>query len=70
MAKQQDSPTFISVAEAARLAGVSRTAVYYALNDGRLRGQRIGRAWAILEQDLLAWEPRDYPRAVSLYLSR
>jgi excisionase family DNA binding protein len=52
----------LSVTEAAELAGVSRTAVYYALQDGRLEGLRVGRAWVITEANVLAWQPRDYPR--------
>ena len=62
---KREEQVLLSVTEAAKIAGVSRTAVYYALQEGRLRGQRIGRAWAIDERDLDAWRPRDYPRAVS-----
>jgi len=52
----------LSVTEAAELAGVSRTAVYYALQEGRLSGIRVGRAWVITEAAVVAWQPRDYPR--------
>lgn len=47
-----DRPTaadeIVGVGEAAKILGVSRSAVHKAASTGRLRGRRIGRSWALL----------------------
>jgi excisionase family DNA binding protein len=58
----------LTVAEVAALRHVSEQAVRRALKDGRLAGERHGRAWAIREDHARMWMPRrpddsgqDYP---------
>jgi excisionase family DNA binding protein len=57
-----DGERLYSVPEAARLKGVSRTAIWYAIEDGRLRAERVGRNWVIRARDLRAYTPRRRPR--------
>jgi len=46
---------FLSVREAAALAGVSEQYVRKVLRSGALRGIRIGKAWAVDEKKLQHW---------------
>jgi excisionase family DNA binding protein len=48
----------LSVAEAAKLLGVTRARVNQFINDKRLPAQRIGRSFAIREEDLSLVENR------------
>ena len=45
----------ISIAEAARHAGVGRSTIYQAVGRGELRVKKIGRRSIILTEDLAAW---------------
>lgn len=45
----------LSLAEAAELAGVSPGRLRQVIEDGRLRGKKIGNSWAILARDLDAF---------------
>lgn len=49
---------FLSVAEAAERLGVTRARVNQLINNNRLPAQRIGRAFAIREEDLSLVEIR------------
>jgi excisionase family DNA binding protein len=51
----------VTPAEAAQLKGVSKTAIYNAIADGRLPHRRILGRLALRERDVLAWTPA--PRA-------
>lgn len=56
-------PKYLTIPEVAALAGVSRTAVLYAVREGRIRGAfQIGRTWAIPEKSALEYTPRTYVR--------
>jgi len=46
--------------EAARLKGVSRTAIYSAIADGRLAHTRVLGRLALREADVVAWTPRPH----------
>lgn len=46
----------VSVSEAAKLLGISKSAVIKAANAGRLKGKKIGRAWALLRQSVESYE--------------
>lgn len=48
----------LTPAQAARLKGVSRTAIYNALTDGRLRGVRVLGRIGIERGVLRAWQPQ------------
>ena len=37
----------VSTVEAARIVGISRIAIWYAIQDGRLKAERVGRDWRI-----------------------
>jgi hypothetical protein len=55
-----------SLTEAAELIGISRPAAHQALVEGRLKGQRVGNAWAVLRADATAFkETRDARAALS-----
>jgi excisionase family DNA binding protein len=54
------APKLITVAEAARLKGVTRTAVYTAIKEGRLSHTRILGHIGLREADVSAWKPREY----------
>lgn len=45
----------VGVADAAKRLGISRAAVVKALKAGRLRGERVGKAWAIPEESVGAY---------------
>jgi len=47
----------LTVSQAAKLKGVSRTAVYAAIERGRLPHRRILGHVGLREADVLAWEP-------------
>jgi len=50
----------ITVSEAARLKGVTRTAIYGAIKDGRLPHTRVLGHLGLKEADVMAWTPREY----------
>lgn len=50
----------LTPAEAARLKGVSRTAIYTAIAEGRLKHSRVLGRLAIERAHLLAWTPMRY----------
>ena len=47
-----------SAAEAAEEVGISRVAIWYAIDDGRLPATRVGRNWVIRERDLMKFKQR------------
>ena len=47
----------ITVAEAAQLKGVSRTTIYNAINDGRLKSQRVLVHVALSHSEVERWQP-------------
>lgn len=51
----------ISVTEAAACKGVSRSAVYKAIADGRLKSQRVLGRLALRESDVEKWRPAPSP---------
>ena len=54
------SAKLLTVAEAAKLKGVSRSAVYAAIADGRLPHVLILGHMGVKESDVRAWEPVKY----------
>lgn len=50
-------PTLLTVAQAAQLKGVSRTALYDAIASGRLPHRKVLGHIAVVEKDVLAWTP-------------
>ena len=48
----------VTPAQAAKLKGVSRTAIYNALGDGRLQGVRVLGRIGIARSVLKAWQPQ------------
>jgi excisionase family DNA binding protein len=52
----------MTVPEVAALKGVTRTAVLYAIQDGRLEATRVGRNWVVLREAADAYTPRAYRR--------
>lgn len=56
-------PKYLTIPELAERAGVSKTAILYAIREGRIAGAfRIGRIWAIPEESADAYTPRVYVR--------
>ena len=56
-------PDYLTIPEVATLAGVSRTAVLYAVREGRIAGAfRVGRTWAIPRRSAERYAPRTYVR--------
>jgi len=53
---------FLTVEEVAAQKGCSVQAVRAALREGRLKGRRFGRSWAVEEAQAEQWNPRNYPR--------
>ncbi|MEW6273265.1 MAG: helix-turn-helix domain-containing protein [Thermodesulfobacteriota bacterium] len=53
--EQVVTPLAVAVAEAARLVGVSRSALYDLVSRGELPTARIGRRRVVLLEDLRAW---------------
>jgi excisionase family DNA binding protein len=52
---------YLTISEVATLAKVSKTAVLYAVRDGRIPGAfRIGRTWAIPRAAAKRYAPRSY----------
>jgi excisionase family DNA binding protein len=47
----------ITVAEAAQLKGVSRTTIYNAIKDGRLKSQKILGHVALVRSEVERWQP-------------
>ena len=52
-----DAEKFLTPAEAAKLKGVSRAAIYAAIADGRLAHIRVLGRLALRTADVLAWTP-------------
>jgi excisionase family DNA binding protein len=52
----------LTVSEVADEKGVTRTAVLYAIQDGRLEALRVGRNWVVPRTALDGYEPRAYSR--------
>lgn len=48
---------FITASEAAKLKGVSRSAIYAAIRDGRLTSKELLGRMALNEAEVLAWTP-------------
>jgi hypothetical protein len=55
-------PEILTVGEVAEMHGCSTAGARRALQQGRLRGRKVGRDWAILARDAGAWVPRGYTR--------
>ena len=55
---QKADRDMLTPAQAAKLKGVSRTAIYNALNDGRLQGVRVLGRIGIVRSVLKAWQPQ------------
>ena len=51
---------YVSVAEAAALLGIHRSAVYQAIRAGQLRAVRVMGKKALHRADVLAYAPRPY----------
>lgn len=51
---------YVSVAEAAALLGIHRSAVYQAIRAGQLRAVRVMGKKALHRADVLAYTPRHY----------
>lgn len=51
---------YVSVAEAAALLGIHRSAVYQAIRAGQLRAVRVMGKKALHRADVLAYTPRPY----------
>ena len=64
-----DDGTLYTMAEAARLKGVSYHTVSRAVRRGKLPARRLGRQALIAAADLAAWEPM-YARAPKRYRRR
>lgn len=54
------SAKLLTVAEAAKLKGVSRSAIYNAITDGRLPHVRVLGHLGVKELDVRVWEPVKY----------
>ncbi len=50
----------LTVTQAANLKGVTRSAVYAAIKDGRLAHRLVLGHFAVREADVLAWTPAPY----------
>lgn len=60
------TPVGYKPVEAAKVSGTSKTKIYEALNEGRLRARKCGASTIILRHDLLGWLnslPEYEPRA-------
>jgi len=57
-AKDKNVPTdeIVSVAEAASILGISKSAVVKAAHVGRLKGKKIGKTWALLRHSVESYE--------------
>jgi len=56
----------ISIAEAARLSGVTRQAIYVSIKSNRLKATRDGNRWKILVDDLVEYRKTRYSREFSI----
>jgi excisionase family DNA binding protein len=52
-----DEDTWLTVPEAAQVKGVSDSAIYKAISDGRLPSQRVLGRVAVRRSDIYQWEP-------------
>jgi hypothetical protein len=50
----------IGAASAAKMLGISRAAVIKAAQNGRIRGKKIGRAWALLQSSVKSYQVTPY----------
>lgn len=55
MKTAQPPPDVLSVIEATRVLGISRTTVYKLMDAGRLPGRKIGRKTVIMRRDIAAF---------------
>lgn len=62
MPKKLATGDLLTVPEVAALKGVTRTAVMYAIQDGRVPAVRVGRNWVVTRADAEAYAPRPYRR--------
>lgn len=62
MTEELKSGDLLTVPEVAALKGVTRTAILYAIQDGRLEAVRVGRSWIVARGALDAYTPRGYRR--------
>ncbi len=62
MAKSLKRADLMTVAEVAVEKGVTKTAVLYAIQDGRLYAMRMGRNWVIPRNIIDEYTPRSYTR--------
>ena len=53
-----------SISESAKLLKISRVAVWYAVNQGRLPARKVGHQWIIGADDLENYTPRKYARKI------
>ena len=53
---------FLTVPEVAAEKGVTRTAVLYAIQDGRIEAFRVGRMWIVPRSAVDGYAPRSYRR--------
>lgn len=60
--KQLKEGDLLTVPEAAAEKGVTRTAILYAIQDGRIEALRVGRNWVVQRSALAAYQPRAYRR--------
>lgn len=60
--KKRVREVYLTIPEVAAEKGVTRTAVLYAVQDGRLEAIRVGRIWAIPRSAADAYQPRAYRR--------
>lgn len=59
---ERQVPGLMTVQEAAEQKNVSTTAVYSAIEEGKLHAQRVGKIRVLADWEVEAWEPR--PRRV------
>jgi excisionase family DNA binding protein len=52
MANKKEKTTFISIAELAKILGISRIAVFNKIKRGQIPAERIGRSYAISMDDV------------------
>lgn len=50
----------VSISEAAKMLGVTRSAVIKAAQAGRLKGKKIGHTWALLRRSVESYQVAQY----------